>query len=103
VLDCIWELFIYVGTEARDKRADIKLALAVAKVLNGPPGFRICILSISKDIASGLAEQRPYTPTIHVLILPSQIPLDLQHHFRDLEETMVRLCNLALSSLMKCL
>jgi hypothetical protein len=37
------------------------------------------------------AASRPFEPPIHVLILPSKIPLDLRLHFRDLdEERLVR-------------
>jgi hypothetical protein len=32
VIDCVWELFVLVGKEARGKRRDIKLALSVATV-----------------------------------------------------------------------
>ena len=35
------------------------------------------------------AASRPFTPPIHVLILPSKIPLDLRLHFRDLYEEHV--------------
>jgi hypothetical protein len=35
------------------------------------------------------AAGRPFTPPIHVLILPSKIPLDLRLHFRDLDEERV--------------
>lgn len=32
ILDCIWELFVLVGGDARGKRDDIRLALSVADV-----------------------------------------------------------------------
>lgn len=32
VLNCVWELFVLVGSEARGKRQDIRIALAAATV-----------------------------------------------------------------------
>jgi hypothetical protein len=50
-----------------------------------------CVLKEPQDLSSLNAARRPFTPPIHVLILPSKIPLDLRLHFRDLdEERMVR-------------
>ncbi|KAN0105279.1 hypothetical protein V8E52_011193 [Russula decolorans] len=72
LLDCIWELFVIVGTKARKARRDIRLALSTAR-----------------ELSSLNAVRRPFTPPIHVLILPSRIPLDLRLHFRDLEEERV--------------
>ncbi|KAH9986530.1 hypothetical protein BJV74DRAFT_844539 [Russula compacta] len=72
LLDCIWELFVIVGTKARKARRDIRLAL-----------------SIARDLSSRIAASRPFTPPIHVLVLPSKIPLDLRLHFRDLDEELV--------------
>ncbi|KAH9910540.1 uncharacterized protein B0H18DRAFT_1129871 [Fomitopsis serialis] len=72
LVDCVWEFFVVVGSEARGKRRDIKLALAVATKLS--------------DIT---ASSRPFTPTVHALILPSQLPTDLRLHFRDLDEAAV--------------
>ncbi|KAI0297169.1 hypothetical protein BC826DRAFT_1090943 [Russula brevipes] len=69
LLDCIWELFVVVGTKARRARRNIRLALSVAR-----------------DLSSRIAASRPFTPPIHVLILPSKIPIDLRLHFRDLDE-----------------
>jgi len=37
-------------------------------------------------MASEVAPKRPYLPTVHVLIVPSQIPLDLRLGTRDLDE-----------------
>ena len=34
IFDCIWELFVLVGSDARGKRKDIRLALSVADVSN---------------------------------------------------------------------
>ncbi|KAJ7091265.1 hypothetical protein C8R44DRAFT_891662 [Mycena epipterygia] len=69
LVDCAFEFFILVPSGARGKRRDISLAL-----------------SIAMDAASRLASARPYKPTIHALILPSQIPVDLRIQFRDIEE-----------------
>jgi len=69
LLDCIWELFVVVGMKARKTRQDIHLALSVAR-----------------DLSSQIAANRPFMPPIHVLILPSKIPLDLRQHFRDLDD-----------------
>lgn len=33
-----------------------------------------------------LAPTRPYAPTVHVLVLPSQLPIDLRLTFRDMDE-----------------
>ncbi|KAH9176448.1 hypothetical protein EDB89DRAFT_1941539 [Lactarius sanguifluus] len=67
--DCIWELFVLVGVKARGSRQDIRLALSSAK-----------------DLSMRNKVDRPFTPPIHVLILPSKLPLDFRLHFRDLDE-----------------
>ncbi|TFK26480.1 hypothetical protein FA15DRAFT_667361 [Coprinopsis marcescibilis] len=72
VANCIWELFVLVGPGARSSRKDIRLALEVA-------------LKFAKRASS----DRPFTPNVHVLIFPSQLPLDLRHHFRDLDESVL--------------
>ncbi|KAK7005621.1 hypothetical protein R3P38DRAFT_3038596 [Favolaschia claudopus] len=72
VLDCVFEFFILVPSGARGKRRDIRLAISVAE-----------------DAATRLASSRPYTPTVHALILPSQLPMDLRVQFRDLEEVFL--------------
>lgn len=69
LLDCVWEFFVLVGSDARGKRTDIRLALSVAR-----------------DLSSATAASRPFSPTIHVLILPSQLPADLRLTFRELDE-----------------
>lgn len=69
LIDCIWELFVLVGTKARGSRQDIRLALSSAM-----------------DLSLRNAVDRPFTPPIHVLILPSKFPLDFRSHFRDLDE-----------------
>lgn len=37
LVDCIWELFIVIGNEARSRRLEIRLALAVADVRRRAP------------------------------------------------------------------
>ncbi|KAF9565525.1 hypothetical protein CPC08DRAFT_815295 [Agrocybe pediades] len=64
-----WEFFVIVGKEARANKHSIKLAI-----------------DIVLKMASTVAPQRPYFPTVHVLIVPSQIPLDLRLGTRDLDE-----------------
>ena len=44
-----------------------------------------CWLWLQK-ISAETAFARPHTPTVHVLILPSQLPLDLRLGIRDLNE-----------------
>ncbi|KAJ6587043.1 hypothetical protein DFH09DRAFT_1142397 [Mycena vulgaris] len=72
ILDCVFEFFVLVPSGARGKRRDISLAL-----------------SIAMDGATRLASARPYTPTVHALILPSQLPVDLRIQFRDLEDVFL--------------
>ncbi|KAI0253990.1 hypothetical protein BJV78DRAFT_100670 [Lactifluus subvellereus] len=72
LVDCVWELFVLVGTKARGSRRDIRLALSAAT-----------------DLSSQNAADRPFRPPIHVLLLPSKLPLDLRLHFRDLDEDHV--------------
>lgn len=88
-MDCVFEFFVLVPSGARGKRRDINLALSVAMV---------CLVLISgscsdqhlfQDAATRIASARPYTPTVHALILPSQLPLDLRVQFRDLEEAFL--------------
>ncbi|GAW05454.1 gelsolin repeat [Lentinula edodes] len=70
LVDCVWEYFIIVGSEARTQRQNIRIALYVASELVRRVGW-----------------QRPYIPPIHVVILPSQIPLDLKIHLREIDES----------------
>ncbi|KAL1741865.1 hypothetical protein HDZ31DRAFT_84556 [Schizophyllum fasciatum] len=72
VVDCIWEYFVIVGHEARGKRKEIRQAIAVAM-----------------DLAKLVASERPFHPTVHVLVLPSQLPLDLKLTFRGLDDTVL--------------
>ncbi|KAJ7188111.1 hypothetical protein C8R46DRAFT_1023578 [Mycena filopes] len=72
IMDCVFEFFVLVPPAARGKRRDIRLALSVAM-----------------DAANRLAVARPYTPTVHTVILPSQLPVDLKIQFRGLEEAFM--------------
>ncbi|KAL6308234.1 hypothetical protein BKA93DRAFT_766050 [Sparassis latifolia] len=69
IVDCVWELYVLVGSEARGKRQDIRLALSTAQAMS-----------------TKIASSRPFAPTVHVIILPTQIPTDLRLNFRDLDE-----------------
>ncbi|CAA7259079.1 unnamed protein product [Cyclocybe aegerita] len=69
IVHCIWELFIVVGKNARSDRSTIRFALEVAM-----------------KMSTVEASCKPYNPTVHVLILPSRLPLDLQQGVRDLDE-----------------
>ncbi|TFK54070.1 hypothetical protein OE88DRAFT_1675469 [Heliocybe sulcata] len=69
IIDCIWEFFVLVGSEARGKREDIKLALSTVM-----------------EISNRVAASRPFTPAVHVVVMPTQLPLDLRLSFRDLDE-----------------
>ncbi|KAF8070560.1 hypothetical protein FPV67DRAFT_1027864 [Lyophyllum atratum] len=72
IIDCIWEFYVMVGSSARAHRQDIELALHVAS-----------------DLSSRVSVARPYPPTIHTLIFPSQLPRDLRLALRDLDEFSV--------------
>lgn len=39
-----------------------------------------------QKMSKKLAPSRPFPPTLHVLVLPSQLPLDLRLNFRNLDE-----------------
>ncbi|KAJ3852177.1 hypothetical protein EV368DRAFT_82784 [Lentinula lateritia] len=70
LVDCVWEYFIIVGSEASTQRQNIRIALDVAS-----------------ELVQRVAWQRPYIPPIHVVILPSQIPLDFKVHLREIDES----------------
>ncbi|KAJ4483287.1 hypothetical protein J3R30DRAFT_1756881 [Lentinula aciculospora] len=70
LVDCIWEFFIIIGSEARAQRQSIRIALHVAS-----------------ELVKRVAWQRPYTPPVHVVVLPSQMPLDLRIHLREIDES----------------
>jgi hypothetical protein len=47
-----------------------------------------------------VASARPYAPTVHTIILPSQLPRDLRLNFRDLDElSIVSMMSVALLSI----
>ncbi|KAI0071645.1 hypothetical protein K474DRAFT_1668817 [Panus rudis PR-1116 ss-1] len=72
VVDCIWEYFVLVGSEARHRRRDIRLAL-----------------SIAQDLSAETSSSKPFNPPVHVIVLPSQIPTELQLVLRGLNETIL--------------
>ncbi|KAJ3844708.1 hypothetical protein F5878DRAFT_63651 [Lentinula raphanica] len=72
LVDCVWEFFVIIGSEARAQRQTIRTALHVASKLSQRVAWR-----------------RPYTPPVHVIVLPSQIPLDLKLHLRELDESLI--------------
>ncbi|KAF9447197.1 hypothetical protein P691DRAFT_776317 [Macrolepiota fuliginosa MF-IS2] len=69
IIDCVWEHFIVVGHKARGDRTSIKLALSTAK-----------------HLSEASASSRPFTPTVHVLVLPSRLPADLRLNLRELDD-----------------
>ena len=91
VIDGILELFILVGKDARSQRNDIRLALALAEVCGMSTQDRTEPESHeSQGISSATANQRPFEAPVHVVILPSQLPLDLRvGHTRFLDEAIV--------------
>ncbi|KAF8507458.1 hypothetical protein BU17DRAFT_57402 [Hysterangium stoloniferum] len=68
VVDCRLEIFVLVTAHARGKRTDIQLGLFLAE-----------------NICATNAYKRPFDPPIHVVILPSKLPLELR--------SALRLCN----------
>ncbi|KAL4074202.1 hypothetical protein J3A83DRAFT_2696450 [Scleroderma citrinum] len=70
IIDCFWEFFVLVGKHARGKRADIALAVNT-------------VMTMSKLTA----KSKPFSPTVHVLIAPTQLPLDMRLAFRNLDES----------------
>src|ERR1700691_6107694 len=42
-----------------------------------------------QQLSSRVASSRPSTPTVHVLVLPSQLPLDLRLQLRGLDEALI--------------
>lgn len=66
--DGVFELFVLVGENARDRRADIRLAVAAAE-----------------GVAAASAVTRSFPPPVHVLIFPTRVPLDLRANFRGMD------------------
>ncbi|KAF9469993.1 hypothetical protein BDZ94DRAFT_1303627 [Collybia nuda] len=69
IIDCIWELYILVGRDARNQKHSIMLAL-----------------KITSELSLRVAPERPFTPTVHILLLPTQLPRDLRANLRGLNE-----------------
>ncbi|KAG1752937.1 hypothetical protein EDB19DRAFT_1670672 [Suillus lakei] len=72
IIDCSLEFFVLVGKHARSKRSDISLAIQT-------------VMAMAKRVAVS----KPFSPTVHVLVIPTQLPLDMRHAFRDLDESQV--------------
>ncbi|KAG1870181.1 hypothetical protein DFJ58DRAFT_42596 [Suillus subalutaceus] len=72
IIDCSLEFFVLVGKNARSKRTDISLAIQT-------------VMAMAKRVAIS----KPFYPTVHVLVIPTQLPLDMRHAFRDLDESQV--------------
>ncbi|KAH7888406.1 hypothetical protein F5I97DRAFT_2002417 [Phlebopus sp. FC_14] len=70
IVDCSWEFFVLVGKHARAKRSDIMLAVNT-------------VMAMSKHVATS----KPFSPTVHVLVIPTQLPLDMRLAFRALDES----------------
>ncbi|KAF8322294.1 hypothetical protein DL93DRAFT_2205857 [Clavulina sp. PMI_390] len=71
VVDGIFEVFVIVGVDARGDRSSIRLALDIAK-----------------GISAHNAASRPFSPPIHIVVLPSQLPADLRvGHLGVIDET----------------
>jgi len=69
VVDCRLEIFVLVTAHARRKRTDIQLGLFLAQ-----------------NMCTTNAYKRPFDPPIHVVILPSKLPLDLRSALRLCDE-----------------
>jgi len=90
VINCIWELFVLVGKNARGHRKTIRWAVELSKVTHRFFYFVVQTQYFSSQkLSSATASERPYAPTVHVLILPSQLPIDLRLGVRDLDEAWV--------------
>lgn len=72
---CAFELYVVVGSCARSRQADITFALQTAAAL-----------------AAQVAPARPFEPTVHCLVLPSQVPADLREYFRFLDDELIVRC-----------
>ncbi|KAL5528214.1 hypothetical protein ACEPAF_7350 [Sanghuangporus sanghuang] len=68
VVHLAYEIFTLIGSEARGQRRNIKLGLTLAE-----------------ELSSHTARSKPFRPPVHVLIFPSQVPLDLQAAIRGLD------------------
>ncbi|EJD03235.1 uncharacterized protein FOMMEDRAFT_156622 [Fomitiporia mediterranea MF3/22] len=68
VIHLAYEIFALVGSAVRGQRRNIKLGLTLAQ-----------------ELSSHTARSKPFRPPVHVLIFPSQVPLDLQAAVRGLD------------------
>ncbi|KAL5524000.1 hypothetical protein ACEPAG_8173 [Sanghuangporus baumii] len=68
VVHLAYEIFTLIGSAARGQRRNIKLGLTLAQ-----------------ELSSHTARSKPFRPPVHVLIFPSQVPLDLQAAVRGLD------------------
>ncbi|CAE6499553.1 unnamed protein product [Rhizoctonia solani] len=64
VLDGMLEMIVIVGPEARGRRTDILLAVHVAI-----------------SIATSVEANRPFVPPVHLVVLPSRLPLEVKAGF----------------------
>lgn len=94
VIDCHWEVYAVVGRHARGNRRSVALALKLAKV------HTLSVQSCrdadegKQEFSRRVAMDLPFAPPVHVLVLPSQLPLDLRIALRGLDETrLVGSCN----------
>ncbi|PVG02391.1 hypothetical protein CPB86DRAFT_725416 [Serendipita vermifera] len=67
--DGVFELFVLVGEQARGRRDEIRLAIAAAE-----------------SVAAASALTRSFPPPVHILIFPTQIPIDLRASFRLMDQ-----------------
>ncbi|KAI5123911.1 hypothetical protein M0805_005727 [Coniferiporia weirii] len=72
VLHLAYEIFVLVGSSAREQRRDIKLGLTLAQ-----------------ELSSHTARSKPLRPPVHVLLFPSHIPLDLRAAVRGLDDEAI--------------
>lgn len=90
ILDTTWGVFVLVGADARDKREDIRLALATAEVIWVSLQYNTHIY-LFQTLVSTVGPLRPFVPPIHVIVFPSQVPQDLRLGVRGLDfEVRVR-------------
>ena len=89
LINCIWEFFVLVCEHAQGNWQAIRIALDTAMVNESIFTLVYQIISLNiylQKLSKEVAPLRPYTPTVHVLILPSQIPVDLLLSIRDFDE-----------------
>ena len=101
IVDCIWEYFVLVGPDARGNRREIRLALQTATVCPFSTSFTVNLAAYCdgvQEMSAIVAPSRPYAPTVHALVLPSQLPIDLRLTFRDMDEVNLvsQICSLSI-------